>query len=424
MSEYVNTWRDNPAKILLLDNGAFEIKHASANSKKYNKFQNAKFFERTSNSVSLNSSAPFFIQDIQKDFNMENISTLGRNFLRPLSRGLLNDIDLQLDIWEKIFQQSYNMEINDGTFKENMLIFTHTPMAPDEVIEGFFEIIFEYFNFDAVFKSIPHIFAAFYQKKKFPEKINKTVQLVVDSGFSSTTIVPIFDDFPIYNAIKRVEIGGKLLSNYLKDCLVNTIDLDLRKEFYLTNLLKEESCFLSKDFLLDMKMSKMTNDYKKNFILPEYRNKPESFFKNMQPEKYMISLNNLRFVVPELIFNPNIIGIEEGGLHEGIIQSINECHLDYKNLLYENIITYGGNTKFMGFNERLFNELNCTIDHDFIKNVKIYSQEKIKNSNEYIEPVIEGMKLFARNSTLIQDLAITKKEYEDIGFNIVWKTCY
>ena len=34
------------------------------------------------------------------------------------------------------------------------------------------------------------------------------------------------------------------------------------------------------------------------------------------------------------------------------------------------------------------------------------------------------MKLFARNSALIQDLAITKKEYEDIGFNIVWKTCY
>ena len=424
MSEYVNTWRDNPAKILLLDNGAFEIKHASANSKKYNKFQNAKFFERTSNSVSLNSSAPFFIQDIQKDFNMENISTLGRNFLRPLSRGLLNDIDLQLDIWEKIFQQSYNMEINDGTFKENMLIFTHTPMAPDEVIEGFFEIIFEYFNFDAVFKSIPHIFAAFYQKKKFPEKINKTVQLVIDSGFSSTTIVPIFDDFPIYNAIKRVEIGGKLLTNYLKDCLVNTIDLDLRKEFFLCNLLKEESCFLSKDFLLDMKMSKMTNDYKKNFILPEYRNKPESFFKNIQSEKYMISLNNLRFVVPELIFNPNIIGIEEGGLHEGIIQSINECHSDYKNLLYENIITTGGNTKFLNFNERLFNELNCTIDHDFIRNVKIFPQEKIKNSNEYIEPVIEGMKLFARNSTLIQDLAITKKEYDDIGFNIVWKTCY
>ena len=173
-----------------------------------------------------------------------------------------------------------------------------------------------------------------------------------------------------------------------------------------------------------MKMSKMTNDYKKNFILPEYRNKPESFFKNMQSEKYMISLNNLRFVVPELIFNPNIIGIEEGGLHEGIIQSINECHSDYKNLLYENIITTGGNTKFLNFNERLFNELNCTIDHDFIRNVKIFPQEKIKNSNEYIEPVIEGMKLFARNSSLIQDLAITKKEYDDIGFNIVWKTCY
>jgi hypothetical protein len=49
----------------------------------------------------LASSAPFFIKDI-KNFPLENISNLSRNYLRPLSRGLLNDIDLQLDIWEKI----------------------------------------------------------------------------------------------------------------------------------------------------------------------------------------------------------------------------------------------------------------------------------------------------------------------------------
>jgi len=34
------------------------------------------------------------------------------------------------------------------------------------------------------------------------------------------------------------------------------------------------------------------------------------------------------------------------------------------------------------------------------------------------------MKIFAKNIDVLKDFAITKKEYEEIGFNIVWKTCY
>lgn len=417
-SSQSSTWQTNPEKIILFDNGAYEIKHNTAGNVKYKKFQNAKFFEKANNASSLTSSVPFFINDISQDFPLENISSLGRNYLRPLSRGLLSDIDLQLDIWEKIFQTHYSMEAGDETFKENLFIFTHTPMAPDEIVEAFFEIIFEYFKFDACFKAIPHVFASLFYKQT--KSINQTVQLVIDSGFSSTTIVPIFDSMPIYNAIKRVEVGGKLLTNYLKECLVNTIDLDIRKEFYLANTIKEECCYISNDFCLDMKISKETNMNKHNFILPEYRMKGESFLNGIAKEKYMIELNNLRFVVPEVIFNPNMIGIEEGGLHEGIVQSVKECHEDYKNILYENIVAVGGNSKFKGFNERIVKEINCVVDHDYVKNVKVFGGDD-KAGNE---AVIEGMKMFARNIDMVKDLAITRKEYEDIGFNIVWKTCY
>ena len=295
-------------------------------------------------------------------------------------------------------------------------------MAPDDVMEGFFEMIFEYFGFDACIKSIPHIFTAIYNKKKYPDKINKTVQLVIDSGFSSTTIVPIFNNKPIYNAIKRVEISGKLMTNYLKECLSNTVDLDIRKEFFLTNLIKEEMCFFSQDFPKDMKLAKESDTYIKNFILPEYRHKPPTFFENENNSKFIIKLNNLRFIVPELLFNPNIIGIEAGGIHEGILSSINECHNDYKDLLYQNIITNGGNTRIAGFNQRLCQELSSSVDYSFVKGVQIFGQEKYEN-NVYEEPVIEGMKIFSMDNEVIQDLAITRNDYDEIGFNIVWKTC-
>ena len=330
-------------------------------------------------------------------------------------------MDIQLDIWEKIFQQNYGLNKDDDNIKNSLLMFTYTPMAPDDVMEGFFEIIFEYFNFDACIKSVPHIFTAFYNKLKYPDKINKTVQLVIDSGFSSTTIVPIFNNKPIYNAIKRVEISGKLMTNYLKECLSSTIDLDIRKEFFLSNLIKEETCFFSQDFVKDMNISKNSDTYLTNFILPEYRHKPPSFFENDKGSKFSVKINNLRFIVPELLFNPNIIGIDAGGIHEGILSSVNECHKDYKDLLYQNIITNGGISKIPGFNQRLCTELTNSIEYSYVKGVQIFGQEKI--GEIYEEPVIEGMKLFAQNSEVIKDLAITRNDYEEIGFNIVWKTC-
>ena len=212
------------------------------------------------------------------------------------------------------------------------------------------------------------------------------------------------------------------MTNYLKECLSNTVDLDIRKEFFLANLIKEEMCFFSQDFPKDMQLAKESDKYIKNFILPEYRKKPPEFFENEKNSKFLIKMNNLRFIIPELLFNPNLIGIEAGGIHEGILSSINECHNDYKDLLYQNIITNGGITKIPGFNQRLCNELSSSVDYSFVNGVQIFGEEKNTN-NIYEEPVIEGMKLFSLDTELIKDLAITRNDYDEIGFNIVWKTC-
>jgi len=47
------------------------------------------------------------------------------------------------------------------------------------------------------------------------------------------------------------------------------------------------------------------------------------------------------------------LGLEEGGIHEGIFESISSCHSDYKNLLLNNIILTGKNTLFKNLKQRL-----------------------------------------------------------------------
>ena len=62
---------------------------------------------------------------------------------------------------------------------------------------------------------------------------------------------------------------------------------------------------------------------------------------------------NDRFSVPEVLFNPSDIGINQAGLPEAIVQTIEKCPPAFHRQLYGNIILAGGNTRLPGFAERL-----------------------------------------------------------------------
>ena len=71
----MSSWRESTSKIILLDNGSYEIKHSKPSLKKNYKFHNAKFLDKsTGNSIS--SSTPFFIHDIRSHYKKlpENIA--------------------------------------------------------------------------------------------------------------------------------------------------------------------------------------------------------------------------------------------------------------------------------------------------------------------------------------------------------------
>ena len=194
--------------------------------------------------------------------------------------------------------------------------------------------------------------------------------------------------------------------------------------------MKEENCFMSKNFMIDMKISALKNENninKKSFIFPEYRSKSEEFLQKIPKEKYSIELNGLRFIVPDLIFNPNICGIDEGGLSKGVLESVNNSHPDFKDLLLENIILSGGNTKFDNFKERLYSEITMSFGVDNKINIFEFENHYLESNKkkDYLNDfnVLEGMKEFAQNLDNIRDLAIYKKDYEELGFNVVWKNC-
>ncbi|EFC47817.1 predicted protein, partial [Naegleria gruberi] len=128
------------------------------------------------------------------------------------------------------------------------------------------------------------------------------------------------------------------------------------------------------------------------------------------PDGNIIALGSERYKTSEILFQPNLIGMEVGGIHENIFTSIRKSDLDIRKELYSNIILSGGSTLFNGIVERLDNELR-ELSHSSM-NIRIIAPPDRKYTAWL------GGSIFSQLSTF-PSMRITLEEYEESGFNII-----
>ena len=135
------TWRDSLSKRILLDNGAYEIKYSAASELKPSKIYNAVGKDKKSRAVYAGNK---LFEELENGHNNMQITY-------PIIRGLLHDSDLETVIWKQIFSKFKKMEE-----RASCLAMTLPPILPDIVQNRFAEIVFEDFEFDALFMSSTH----------------------------------------------------------------------------------------------------------------------------------------------------------------------------------------------------------------------------------------------------------------------------
>ena len=171
-------------------------------------------------------------------------------YIKPQVRGVIvnyeNEILLMEDVLHKL------IEVNDSKNGYNSYSLTATIniLCPEKVKERFFEVVFEYFDFGAFFPINPQ--AAIQKYIKYNKLAKSPFQLIVESGHSATYITPFFDDEIMNYACKRMEVGGRLLTNQLKE-IVSFRFLNMKNEYKTVNQMKEEMCFVSENFKENMK---------------------------------------------------------------------------------------------------------------------------------------------------------------------------
>lgn len=232
------------------------------------------------------------------------------------------------------------------------------------------------------YHDIPHLFGAPARDDGLPVEC----LLVIDSGFSHTTVTPVYKGGPIQQAIRRLDIGGKFLTNYLKE-LVSIRHYNMLDETHLMNEVKEAICFVSDDFKRDLERTwKGTSNSRKkvletdreivvDYVLPDYNGRKDGYIRPHDPslstkmkkigslagtadavEDYM-TLGNERFTVPELLFNPGDVGMKQPGLPETIMQSLSSVPTGMWPAMLANVLVVGGSARIDGFMARLETEL-------------------------------------------------------------------
>lgn len=257
------------------------------------------------------------------------------------------------------------------------------------------------------------------------------ILLVVDSGYSHTTVTPVFRGRPLQSAVRRLDIGGKLLTNYMAR-QISLRHFDVRNEPQIVNEMKELACFVSLDFKGDLEKSwKGTRGQKrpeyvsgagiaKEYILPDFHKRLKGAVREYDPANHtkaqklaavqadedILTLRNERFIVPEILFNPSDIGMRQPGIAELIHQSLQDLPVGLWPGLLANMVVVGGNTLFDGFIQRLQKEVVQRVPDDCVV--------RVARPADPVTSTWSGAANLASHAD-IEKLAVTKQQYEEHG---------
>ena len=354
-------------------------------------------------------------------------------YSRPFERGYLVNWDHQIMVWDRIFSRDY-LALRDAS--DSTLVVTEPAANLPRFKAEMDEVAFEYYGFARYARTTTSWLAATHYAEEQPKSIfaGSACRLVVDSGFSSTTVVPVFDDFCVQAAVKRVSVGGKAVTNLLKEMLTFR-HLPLMDEWHVVNELKETTCRVPLNYSIAARRMVNTG-VNFRYLLPDFKtvhkgrilgcggtssssNSSSSSSSgrveqdadseaSWDPEQ-ILNLTTETIKGPELLFNPIDVGIQQGGIIDAIIQSIKSCHSDLMGPLLSNILLVGGNANIPGFRERVEQDLRAAAPDHFPIGVNV--------PKDPVGAAWRGGSSVSSANTF-KDQVVSKAEYEEHGHSV------
>lgn len=458
------------SRVLVLDNGSYNIKVGYATQDTPYVVPNCVVHSRHNKRSSLVGSQFTYANASNNNINNSAIDYSGLVFQRPHERGQLVDWRLEFGIWNSIFAGKADkgtgfVDPIDPT--ETSLILTEAPVSLPQVSANTDQMVFEEYGFKDYYRCtsgslVPwndfdaDLNGPLPQTTDLPTTSTTTINdnqnnqndetistneiapkkpalsecaLVIDSGFHATNVLPTILGEVYWPAAQQISVGGRLLTNYLRE-IVSFQQFNMMEETFLINSIKERTCFVATDFeaeLAKCKRYKMApsraerdaNPYLINYALPESPGDIGHIIKKAEDANttsgsgaaQTLRLSNERFSVPELLFSPHHVGLDQAGLAETVANCLNRVPVELQSLFAANIVLVGGSAKFPGLAAHLERELIPLLPDTYHLRVRTPAQ----NPELY---AWQGGRRLARQDGMLEKVHVTREEYMEYGEKI------
>jgi actin-related protein 6 len=423
-----------PPKTLVLDNGAYTIKSGIV----------AQDTETPAPNIIPNSLARDRDKKVYIGSQLSSCKDFGEIvFRRPVEKGYLVNWEAEKEIYEhEFFDPKAKFHCDPA---DTGLILTEAPNALPALQTNCDQVIFEEFGFARylrvatptlnAYTDIQSIFKAPPRDPASTPTLPAEILMLIDSGYSHTTITPLLLGKPIQSAIRRLDVGGKLLTNYLTR-LLSLRQYDMRNDTYLVNEVKEATCYVSKDFKADMERTwkgpkgdrrpvfETADGIAKDYVLPDYHGRTKGYVRDHDPtaatklkemvkgkalgaSEDVLTLRNERFTVPELLFSPTDIGLRQSGIAQQVMDSLSSLPMGLWPGFLANIVVVGGNSNIEGFVFRLQMEIRSLAPAECIV--------RVARPADPIVSTWQGGANLAKEEETLARLSVTKQEYDEHG---------
>ena len=120
----------------------------------------------------------------------------------PIAHGIISNYDEMEAIWQHTFFNE--MRVDPAGYK---VLLTEAPMNPKSNREKMVQKMFETFNTPATYISIQAVLSLYAS--------GRTTGIVCDSGDGVSHIVPIYEGYSLPQSIKRLDLAGRDLTEYM-----------------------------------------------------------------------------------------------------------------------------------------------------------------------------------------------------------------
>ncbi|XP_016135058.1 actin-like protein 6A [Sinocyclocheilus grahami] len=374
------------------------------------------------------------------DTNQLRVPRESMEVMSPLKNGMIED----WDSFQAILDHTYKMHFKSEPSLHPVLM-SEASWNTRAKREKLTELMFEHYNIPAFFLCKSAVLSAFAN--------GRSTGLVLDSGSTHTTAIPVHDGYVLQQGIVKSPLAGDFMSMQCRE-LFQELGVEIVPPYVIASkCLMHEKAFswsivkspLAGDFM-SMQCRELFQELGVE-IVPPYVIASKTVIQDFQasvlqvsdspydeqvaaqmptvhyelPNGYNCDFGAERLKIPEGLLDPsNAKGLSGNtmlGVGHVVTTSVGMCDIDIRPGLYGSVVVTGGNTLIQGFTDRLNRELSQKTPPSM--------RLKLIANNTTVERRFSawiGGSILASLGTF-QQMWISKQEYEEGGKQCVDRKC-